>query len=89
MKWEENINFKPHRKAGWFFSGKRVGLFVCGFRCSELDVYAFEQGRGGFVVRVLRHNLAAKGFSEDGLRELINIGCGLVVARFDLVREFE
>src|SRR5205085_7906322 len=56
------------------FLRKRASLFLCRVRCSALLAYVFEQSGGEFVVWVLRHKLAAKGFGEDGLRQLIHTG---------------
>ena len=41
------------------------------------------------IIQVWRHQLAAEGFGEDGLREFVYEGFGFLVARLDLVSDFE
>jgi len=50
---------------------------------------AFEQNRGGFVVGVLGHELAAEGLGEDGLGELVYVGLGLEIAFLNTVGVLE
>ena len=50
---------------------------------------SFQQNRRAFVVGVLRHEFAAEGFGENGLRELVNVRFRFAVTRFERVSGFE
>ena len=55
------------------------------FRRCPRSADAFQQHGGGFVVRVLRHQLAAEGLGEQRRRQAFDLGAGGGVAGFEAV----
>ena len=60
------------------------GLILCPFFPDSFDQFGCR-----LVIRVLGHQLAAKGLGKYGLGELVNMRLGRVVAFLDLVCDFK
>src|SRR4030042_2139248 len=50
-----------------------------------LNLDSFQKFRSRFIVRILRDEFAAEGFSEDGLGKLVHLGLGFPVPDLDPV----
>jgi len=55
------------------------------FRRRALGSDPLEEDRGGFVLRVLRHQLPLEGLFQDALPERFRLGQALVYGLFQLV----
>ena len=64
---------------------RRLAPSLCRWLLRPRGADAFQQHGGGFVVRVLRHQLAAEGLGEQRGRQAFDLGAGGGVAGFEAV----